>query len=913
MLSLSDDLAKLFAARDLGDPSVRLCRHSALSYHLGLPLLAPYAVAVAKKTKLREAGPWIVIHRDPLIGRPVRVDGIQVASIIETLLGCTAAEDAWIDAESVAKLAERVAKEPRKRRDLQSALESLIQHPSLRRLLYVLERAGLSVPVPTEVSRTRTLLRKSGLDVGVLHEPTGVVVNAPDGFETDPASAEQLAKTFRAALSADARTLLDVCALGLELDSALCSAWLGSTRGEQALQQLEQYGLVRSQEGWRVPVAPLSPQALLPSIPKRQQVVIAERALALLEGRKEPKARRNLLRVLMLLEHPEAVARLSREASAALDLGSLQEVRGWLAALQDRATPEQRPDLARLEMKLLEREGRSREALSLAHRVVRSLTKEQRAERRDFLLEEARLAWQQGQARKAESLLSRVRPLLRGEEQYLAQCRFRLLRATIALEQGKVALARVTLKSARAMAELSDDPEALAQVLRRIGTMEARAGRPHDARAAYEAALSALSRVTAPTEASLEAVLESNLATALAWLGEFDEAERRYRRALKLREGMALGSLNTRAALALLDVARSRPVAPEGRFGPLAMQAEVLGDARLRVELNLYLAEELIAEHDLTRAARALAQARTALAELGGAETILEQMLACTDATLRAARGDSFSLTRFESAIAALKQIGADYHAARAARTAASAAANLGDDVLAERFLTEAARCAMAGDFVLGAEAEHTVVYALGSLSSAAWLKTYCDGCLDRIGRARVAGLLNSEGREDLALRLVALGPGPRPMGTRYRCDGPEGSRWLTPSQRQRLREVSPGCVVLDLTDGEIRLSAGRIHDVSKRRVLAPLLAHLASKAPRACAIDELAHDVWQLRPSASLASAIKMTVARLRKLLGEHSDWVETDTRLRGELAYRIADHARLYVISEAEPGRSTPPKALV
>lgn len=911
MLTVSEDLLALLATPELSDPHCRLSGKSALEFHLGLPVLAPYAISVGVHNKgARAPGAWVEIRREPPLGKPSRVDGVLIASICETLVGCMSERASPVDAESVALLAQRITREPRLRRNVLETLSEVRDAPALRRVSYLLDRVGLPAPDPKAgKAREPVLLRANGPKGGILHAATGVLVNAPDGAADDGSLGTELAKMLRTNLSRDARTLFDASALGLELDPLLCTALLGSKKAGPALSELTAFGILHARDDWFTPVAPLTVSNLSAAVPKPVRVAMAERASALLEARKEPRARRNLLRMLVLLEHPDAPVRVAREASAALDLGSTSEVRTWLNALRERAAPPDHAALVRLEMKLLEREGKVVQALRLAQKQLESLDREAHQARRDWILESARLSWQHGQAQKAQSLLARVRPLLRGHRDRQAQCQALLLRATIALEQGQITRSRALLKSARTMAELADDAEALAQVLRRVGTMEARAGRPHEALAAYQAALSSLADAPAPSDASLEAALQSNLATALSWLGQLDDAEAGYRRALVLRQGMALGALNTRAALALLDVARGRDVPPEGRFGPLAMQAEALGDPRLRVELNLYFAEERLSDDDPTRATRALAQARTALAELGGAERILEHMLTCTDACARAMRGDSYAIARFDSAVRGLTQIGASYHAARCGRMAATAAAHLGDDAQAERFLAESARCALAGDFVLGADADHVVVYVLGSLSSASWLSAYANACLDRVGRARILSLLHRAGRDDLATRFTAFGPGPRPVGTRYRCDGPEGSRWLTPAQRLRVREVAEGCVVLDVTEGEIRLSHGRTHDIRKRRVLAPLLTYLASTAPRASRVDELAREVWKLRPSASLASAVKMTVARLRKLLAEHGDWVETDASVRGELAYRIASHARLYVISEVEVGRSSPP----
>ena len=108
---------------------------------------------------------------------------------------------------------------------------------------------------------------------------------------------------------------------------------------------------------------------------------------------------------------------------------------------------------------------------------------------------------------------------------------------------------------------------------------------------------------------------------------------------------------------------------------------------------------------------------------------------------------------------------------------------------------------------------------------------------------------------------------------------------------------------MLDVPAAEIVLPGGVVHDVRRRRVLSPLLDHLSASAPAPAGVERLARQVWESHPSASVTNAIKMAVARLRKLLGEQGTWIETRRLGDGQLAYRLAPDARVWVVREAKP----------
>lgn len=555
----------------------------------------------------------------------------------------------------------------------------------------------------------------------------------------------------------------------------------------------------------------------------------------------------------------------------------------------------------------LERAGRLDRALQLARSWARGAAGGAPDERRQAHLAAARLAWRAGRAREALAHLARARRWLRGVEAAAARVEWQILRASIAVEAGKLTKARSSLATARAAAEIAGDDAALARVLRRIGTIEARAGLPAKASASYRAALAAhrraageasddTRRLHGANEASaLEATLLANLATMEAWLGRHDEAAKLYGCAHELRRELPLEQLNTRAAMALMNVARG---ARAESFAPLAAEAEHLGDARLTCELSSYLAEELIDGGDLAGAEAAVARARVALAELGGAEALLEPMVDVVEASIGALRGDEGALRAFDAAIAALERVGAAYHAARSARAAALGAVALGDDRGAVAFMARSARHCEPGRIELGGEASAIVPLALALLDGDALARRHASRAVARLGRARTRAELLRAGRDDLAARIDQERPQPRPVGAAWRVDGPDGVRWLTHAALRAFAAEEGRRAVLDLERRELSFGGAPALPLGRQRMLGPLLAHLAARAPHACTIDELARAVWGARSSAAQAAAVKMTIARGRAFLGPNRGLIETRRSTDDRVAYGLTPDVAFFVL---------------
>lgn len=554
----------------------------------------------------------------------------------------------------------------------------------------------------------------------------------------------------------------------------------------------------------------------------------------------------------------------------------------------------------------LEARGQLREALAVARLAVRAVfasALSDDAARAAALIDRARLAWRVGQPREAMASLRALRRVSRGLEAAPVRFEASLLRATLALERGATTRARVALAAARATAEEAGDDESLARVLRRLGTLHARTGKPAAAAGAYRAALGALRRVAKPAEPQLEALLCANLATMEAWLGRHEVARALYESALAQRSERPIEALNTRAALALLDAACGRRP-PGGSFGPLVEEAERLGDPRLRAELASYRVEELVFEGRLTAAEGVVGAARAALADLGGAEVILDAMVDLSDALLRARRGERGAASALARAVEQLGSSDARYHAARAARNAATGLVWLGDDEGATAYIAKCAALTEPAGFVLGGDLVHVVALALGALRGEAATAAYAIEVLDRLGPIRVEGALRREGRADLARAWVEQTL-PVPVGAPFRALGPEGTRALTLVERDALI-ATRDAVVLDRSRALLFVPGRSARRLDRMRAIEPLLAHLIARRPEPVFLDELARVVWSQRPTASVVSAITTSIARLRRLLGRAARIVTTGVGARR--AYELAPEAVVWRIDVASAGARQP-----
>jgi tetratricopeptide (TPR) repeat protein len=747
--------------------------------------------------------------------------------------------------------------------------------PAVARAVYLVRATGRA-DVRAQPSSKPVWLRADGPRVGFLDEGSGVRVNAPDGIARGPGARPDWLDASLSRAPRGARALLALACLGVGLDPELARHVLGAAR-VGVLGWLESSGFVVLEAERLVAVPPLSGTDL--EAPARDLAS----ALAWLDAHREPRRRAEGVDLRLRVGAEGALARALEEAPGLIERGEGERLERWIALIE----PSRPLEARRLRAGALERSGLLHEALAVVRDALAAAPRDA-----SLALDRARLAWRLG---KRDEAASALRGLRRCQRTSALEIEVELVRATMASERGEPHAATRHLERARAHAEQSGDGEGLAQVLRRLGTLEARAGRPRRAAGAYRAALAALARVTKLRDVSLETALVANLATMESWLGNHEEAERLYRVALERRRDRPIERLNTLAALALLGAMRGERV-PGGFFGPLVAEAERVGDPRLRAELAVYRVEELAAEGRLADGERALSVAYTALAELGGVEVVLEAMADVGEALLRARRGERECHAIFERSIDALASAGARYHAARSAREAAMAACWLGDDARVVSFVERAMRLSLEGGFDLGHPPRHVgalVTIALLGSTDSQWRAT---GLLERAGTLRVSAWLRDEGRSDLATRWAehrarSVGPG----GVALVAFGPNGPRALTGAELDALR-ADRSIVLLDRVLRRLHRPGAAPRELGRMRLVEPLLAHLAAARPQATSVEQLARAVWRQRPSRSVQVAITTSIARLRRLLGPS---LEVRTSGSGERrAYAIDGSAPLWVV---------------
>jgi tetratricopeptide (TPR) repeat protein len=433
--------------------------------------------------------------------------------------------------------------------------------PAVARAVYLVRATGRA-DVRAQPSSRPVWLRADGPRVGFLDEGSGVRVNAPDGIARGPGARPDWLDASLSRAPRGARALLALACLGVGLDPELARHVLGAAR-VGVLGWLESSGFVVLEAERLVAVPPLSGTDL--EAPARDLAS----ALAWLDAHREPRRRAEGVDLRLRVGAEGALARALEEAPGLIERGEGERLERWIALIE----PSRPLEARRLRAGALERSGLLHEALAVVRDALAAAPRDA-----SLALDRARLAWRLG---KRDEAASALRGLRRRQRTSALEIEVELLRATMASERGEPHAATRHLERARAHAEQSGDGEGLAQVLRRLGTLEARAGRPRRAAGAYRAALAALARVTKLRDVSLETALVANLATMESWLGNHEEAERLYRVALERRRDRPIERLNTLAALALLGAMRGERV-PGGFFGPLVAEAERVGDPRLR-------------------------------------------------------------------------------------------------------------------------------------------------------------------------------------------------------------------------------------------------------------------------------------------------------------------------------------------
>jgi hypothetical protein len=355
----------------------------------------------------------------------------------------------------------------------------------------------------------------------------------------------------------------------------------------------------------------------------------------------------------------------------------------------------------------------------------------------------------------------------------------------------------------------------------------------------------------------------------------------------------------TRVLLARIARARGAPVPAEGRMSAIVEAAERTGDARLRVEAWLDLAEELARSGDLGSAEEANERARTALALLAGAEPVLEAMTAHVGGLLGALGGDvSFGVEEMDRAATALDALDGTFWAARARRDAASACerAGLRTEALV-RFEVVARACARAR-FQLGEEATHAPLYALAALEASGAARAWAERVLAALGPASVRARLVAAGRRALADGLRARridAPSPEAVAI---VRGADGARFVDALERARLLRGVPSVLLLDESGPALVRPDGVRVPLGRRRVIAPLLRALATRVGEPLGVAELAREVWERRDGASTRAAIKMSISRLRTMLGPSRSAIAV-ARAASGLAYSWTDALELRVLT--------------
>lgn len=873
--ALTPALRAFLASLAASDPRAAVGGASALAVHLGREPAAPVVVLVRRMRRVPLALRAALRLRRGSVAEPERRDGVAIEPRLEALLRVLSGPGREHDAELLAASAAALGAEDRVQLFRRASRTGCA--PGLARAAWLVARIegrGLRLrPAGAPI-----LLRPGAPALGPIDRSAGLRINAPPGVPLGSEERDALARALLRGLEGSERVLLALAAAGLPLDPRLAAEALGRGPWAERIDALVEAG--RLGAGGRA-LAPLDHPDRVPlSAP------LLRRALETLEASREGSRRAAAVDLRIRLGDPSAANAALVEAPGALERGELSRVEGWLAALEPREPARMRS----LRARVLERGGRLTEALEVVRAALVDAAPEARPA---LLLDRARLSWRAGRIHEASAALRALDRATRQARGTAERVEAQLLRASIALERGEAAEARAHLGRARGSAEESGDDESLARVLRRLGTLEARAGRPGAAGGAYRAALVALRRARSVRDPALEATLLANLATTESWLGRHAEAEALYGEALARRAGQPLEALNTKAALALLVASRGeRP--PGGAFGPLSDEAEHLGEPRLRAELAVYRAEELAIEGRLGEAEEMLARARTALAELGGAEVVLEAMSEAADGMVRARRGERAAAPVLARAIDRLVGAGARYHAARTAREAAAATLWLGDEDAALAHVERAAQLGDEAGIVLGLDRTHAVPLVLAALGGSLRAQAHASAALERAGDMRVAAWLRGAGRADLAARWLGRAQGTRP-GAPYHALGPDGAHALFEAGRSALL-ARGDVVVLDRVEHRLHVPGRAPRRLDRMRAVEPLLALLAARRPEPVSLEELARQVWGQRPGRSVVAAITTSIARLRRLIGHHD--VLRTVGSGTARAYAVPAAAPLYAI---------------
>jgi DNA-binding response OmpR family regulator len=107
-----------------------------------------------------------------------------------------------------------------------------------------------------------------------------------------------------------------------------------------------------------------------------------------------------------------------------------------------------------------------------------------------------------------------------------------------------------------------------------------------------------------------------------------------------------------------------------------------------------------------------------------------------------------------------------------------------------------------------------------------------------------------------------------KPFGTRELVARVEAVLRRSPERRRPVEILESAGREIDLVRQEVRFAGGERVELSALET--ELLRYLAERPRRTISRDELLHRVWRARPHAIATRSVDMTVARLRKKLGD-------------------------------------------
>jgi two-component system, OmpR family, alkaline phosphatase synthesis response regulator PhoP len=131
--------------------------------------------------------------------------------------------------------------------------------------------------------------------------------------------------------------------------------------------------------------------------------------------------------------------------------------------------------------------------------------------------------------------------------------------------------------------------------------------------------------------------------------------------------------------------------------------------------------------------------------------------------------------------------------------------------------------------------------------------------------------VVTARGAEEERVRGLELGADDyvvKPFSARELLARVEAVLRRSPGRPQPIRRLQLAAGEVDLDRGQVRLTGGASEELSKLE--ADVLRYLARSRDRIVSRDELLARVWQQKPHLVATRSVDMTIARLRKKLGD-------------------------------------------